>query len=425
MSTVNTGGLLSVDQALEQVLAVFSRLPDEVIDLEAGLGRVLAMDVYADNNIPPFANSSMDGYAVRAADILSATKDSPASLKVIADIPAGTAPTVIIGAGQAARIMTGAPMPNGADSVVPVEQTDDAPRGLNSGDRLAAPPPDHIDIFQPVKSGDYVRPAGEDVTAGQLVLREGRVLRAADLGMLAAIGLPRIHVIRQPVVAILSTGDELLTPDQPLAAGKIRDTNSYTIAALAEQLGAKVRRLGIARDTVEDVRAKLGEAVTFGADLILSSAGVSVGAFDVVKSVIESLGAIGFWKVNMRPGKPLAFGNVKGIPFMGLPGNPVSAMVSFDVFARPAILRMAGRDLAMATIDAELAEPMTSDGRRSYLRVTLQRHGGRLIARTTGNQSSGVLTSLVNADGLLIVPEGLTEIPAGTTLPVRLFTESI
>jgi molybdopterin molybdotransferase len=425
MATVNTGGLLSVDEALDRILSAFSRLPAETIDLADGLNRVLTQDARSEINLPPFANSSMDGYAVRAADLVGASKESPARLQVVADIPAGTAPTVTIGSGQAARIMTGAPMPDGADAVVPVEQTDDDPRGLNSGDRLAAPPPDHIGIFQPVKSGDYVRPAGEDVTVGQLVLREGRVLRAADLGMLAALGLPKISVIRQPVVAILSTGDELLTPDQPLTAGKIRDTNSYTIAALAEQLGAKVLRLGIARDTIDDVQSRLEQAVSLGADLIISSAGVSVGAFDVVKTVIESLGAIGFWKVNMRPGKPLAFGNVRGVPFMGLPGNPVSAMVSFDVFARPAILTLAGRDLFTAMTEAELAESITSDGRRSYLRVTLQRESGRLIARTTGNQSSGVLTSLVNADGLLIVSEGLTEIHAGTRLPVRLFTDTI
>ncbi|MEP7285897.1 MAG: gephyrin-like molybdotransferase Glp [Chloroflexota bacterium] len=420
-----TRSILSVDEALDLVLAAFTRLPAETIDIADGLGRVLAQDVRADIDLPPFANSSMDGYAVRADDIVGATQAVPVSLKVVVDIPAGTMPHIAIEAGQAARIMTGAPMPVGADAVVPVEQTDDRPPGLHSEDRLAAPPPAQIGIYQPSAAGDYVRPVGEDIQAGQVILREGRVLRAADLGVLAGLGMPHVQVIRRPKVAILSTGDELLTADAPLTPGKIRDTNGYTIPALVQQLGAQVIRLGIARDTVEDVRAHLQQAVDSGADLILSSAGVSVGVFDVVKSVIESLGAIGFWRVNMRPGKPLAFGNISGVPFLGLPGNPVSAMVSFDVFARPAILKLAGRSLQMATIEAELAEPLHSDGRRSYIRVTLERIEGRLVAHSTGNQSSGVLTSLVSADGLLIIPDGMTEVPAGTRLPVRVFTENL
>jgi molybdopterin molybdotransferase len=417
--------MLAVDEALERILAVFTRLPAESIPISEGLGRVLAQDIRAQNDLPPFANSSMDGYAVLAADITAATQNAPVTLKVIADIPAGSAPTVTIRSGQAARIMTGAPMPPGADTVVPVEQTSDAPRGMQGEDRLAAPPPEQIAIYQPTKTGDYVRPVGEDVRSGQLVLREGRVLRAADLGVLAGLGFSHIQALRQPIVAVLSTGDELLDVDQPLTPGKIRDMNGYTITALVEGLGAKAVRLGIARDTAEDVRAHLQQAVDSHADLILSTAGVSVGAFDVVKTVIDSMGALGFWKVRMRPGKPLAFGNVRGIPFLGLPGNPVSAMVSFDVFARPAILKLAGRSWHSATTEAEVADLLRSDGRQSYIRVSLERVNGRLFARSTGNQSSGVLTSLVNADGLLIVPEGITEVPAGARLLVRLLTEEI
>src|SRR5258706_1358943 len=417
--------LLSVDEALEHVLARFERLPAEEIAISEALERVLAQDVRAANDLPPFANSSMDGYAVRAEDVIDAANNTPAILDVIADIPAGSMPQVHIGPGQAARIMTGAPMPAGADAVIPVEETDDAPRGLNSGDRLAAPPPARIGVRKASATGDYVRPVGEDVRAGQTVLRQGRVLRAADLGVLAGLGIPRVQVIRQPVVAVLSTGDELLGADAPLTPGKIRDMNGYAIPALAQQAGARVVRLGIARDTIDDVRAHFVHALDAKADLILSSAGVSVGAFDVVKTVIESLGGISFWRVNMRPGQPLAFGTVHGIPFLGLPGNPVSAMVSFEVFARPAILKMAGRDWHSLTTEAELAEAMRSDGRQSYIRVTLERSNGKLIAHSTGNQSSGVLTSLVNADGLLIVPAGTTEIFAGTRLPVRLLTDNL
>jgi molybdopterin molybdotransferase len=414
--------MLTVDEALERVLAVFSRLPAETIPMADGLGRVLAEDVRAALDLPPFANSSMDGYAVRAADVANARRDAPVSLAVVADIPAGAAPQVTIGQGQAARIMTGAPMPAGADAVVPVEQSDDAPDGVRGQDRIAAPPP-RIVIYAPGAPGDYVRAAGEDVKAGQIVLHEGRVLRAADLGVLAGLGVSRIQVIRLPVVAVLSTGDELLEVDEPLTPGKIRDTNSVTITALVQSLGARALRLGIARDTVTDVETHLRRAADAGADLIISTAGVSVGNFDVVKSVVESLGALGFWKVKMRPGKPLAFGNVQGIPFLGLPGNPVSAMVSFDVFARPAILKMAGKAWQTPLAEAEVASTLHSDGRQSYLRVTLERAGSRLIAHSTGSQSSGVLTSLVYADGLLIVPEGMTDIQAGTRLPVRLFAE--
>lgn len=416
--------MLTVDEALQRVLTAFKELPAETIAISDGLGRVLAQDVVATYDLPPFANSSMDGYAVRATDIQAANRDNPVRLAVVADIPAGVVPTVTVMSGQAARIMTGAPMPTGADTVIPVEQTDDAPQGFRSEDRPAQPP-SLIGIFVPTKIGDYVRPIGEDIRIGQIVLHRGRVLRAADLGVLAGLGLPRIAVIRQPIVAVLSTGDELLEVEQSLAPGKIRDSNGYTIPALVQSLGMQPIRLGIAHDTAVDVRNKLQRAIDTRADLIISTAGVSVGAFDVVKTVIESLGTLDFWKVNMRPGKPLAFGHIQGIPFVGLPGNPVSAMVSFDVFVRPAILKMAGRNWSTPTVEAILAEAMHSDGRRTYARVRLERADGRLIAHSTGNQSSGALTSLVNADGLLIVPEDITEIAAGTCLQVRLLTEDI
>jgi molybdopterin molybdotransferase len=421
--TDNARALLAVDEALAHVLATFSRLPAEEIAVEDGLGRVLAADIRAASDLPPFTNSSMDGYAVRAADVRGASEGKPVRLEVIADIPAGTPPSVTINAGQAARIMTGAPMPAGADAVVPVEQTDDAPKGFKGEDRFGAPFPAQIGVFQPSSVGDYVRPIGEDVQAGQVVLYSDRVLRPADLGVLAGLGLTHVQVTRRPVVAVLSTGDELLEAHEPLAPGKIRDTNSYTVTALVQQAGAQAVRLGIARDSIKDVQNHLEQALVSGADLILSSAGVSVGAFDVVKAAVQSLGALGFWRVNMRPGKPLAFGNVRGVPFLGLPGNPVSAMVAFAVFAHPAILKMAGRDWQAVTREAEVAEALTSDGRQSYIRVTLERVNGSLLAHSTGNQSSGVLMSLVHADGLLIVPAGMTAIPAGTRLPVRLLVD--
>jgi molybdopterin molybdotransferase len=412
--------MLSVDQALTNVLDAFQRLPAELIPIADGLGRVLAQNVVSAQALPPFPNSSMDGYAVRAADVAHASNTTPIQLAIVGDIPAGVVPSLTVGAGQAARIMTGAMMPDGADTVVPIEQTDHA--SFRSGDAPAAPLIT-VNILKGSRAGDYVRPVGEDIAAGAVVLRSGRVLRAADLGVLAGLGITQIEVIRRPLVAVLSTGDELLTADQPLEAGKIRDMNGYTITALAQGLGARAVFLGIARDTDADVRAKLQQAVDMHADVIISTAGVSVGAFDVVKSVIESMGSLGFWKVNMRPGKPLAFGAVQSIPFLGLPGNPVSAMVSFEVFARPAILKLAGKAYQADMSEAELAEPMQSDGRRTYMRVTLERNSGSLIAHSTGTQSSGALSSLVAADGLMIIPEGVTDIPAGTRLAVRVFAD--
>jgi molybdopterin molybdotransferase len=417
--------MLTVDHALAKILEAFQRLPAERIPLAEGLGRVLAQSVTAAQDLPPFPNSSMDGYAVRAADVASASRDVPVRLTVVEDIPAGRVPMRTVGPGQASRIMTGAMLPPGADTVVPVEQTDGVVQGFREAHDAAALPTE-IGIFQGSKPGDYVRPTGEDIQQGQVVLRDGRVLRAADLGVLAGLGYPHIEVTRRPVVAVISTGDELLTPDQPLAPGKIRDSNGYTITAAAQRLGAQAIYLGIARDTAEAVQAKFQQALDLGAALILSTAGVSVGAFDVVKSVIESMGAIGFWKVNMRPGKPLAFGHVRGVPFLGLPGNPVSALVSFDVFVHPAILTLAGKPYRPTTVEAELLDPMRSDGRRTYMRVTLERRDdGTLVARSTGTQSSGALSSLVAADGLMIIPEGMTDIPVGARLPVRLLSEDV
>jgi len=413
----NLETMLSVDAALDRVLAAFTRLPAERISIRDGLGRVLAEPVSAQHDLPPFANSSMDGYAVRAADVASAAEGAPVTLAVVGDIPAGGMPAFMVGAGQAARIMTGAPMPDGADAVVPVERT---AGGAHSG-RLIGAAPDRIAIVKGTPPGSYVRLPGEDVKTGQEVLAAGRVLRAADLGVLAGLGVPIIPVIRRPRVAIISTGDELLNADQPLTSGKIRDTNGYTLYALVQELGAQPAFLGIARDTADDFNDRLSMARRWEADLILSSAGVSVGAYDMVKSVVGAAGALNFWKVNLRPGKPLAFGHVFQIPFVGLPGNPVSAMVTFDVFVRPAILKMMGKPPTTHLVEAETGEPIVSDGRQSYLRVTLTRQGERLIAHTTGNQSSGVLTSLVNADGLLIVPAGTTNVPAGTRLSVRVY----
>lgn len=405
--------MLAVEEALRRILATVQPLHSESVALPDALGRVLAVDVRATYDLPPFDNSSMDGFAVIAADVAESNPSYPVTLRVIEDIPAGKPPRLTIGHGQVARIMTGAPMPAGADAVVPVEQTDQ--------DRLSPEMPALVTVLQGVKKGDYVRPAGEDIKSGETVLEKGQVLRPADLGVLAGLGASQIEVVARPKVAVISNGNELVLPHEPLTPGKIRDMNSYFLPALITEAGGDPLLVGIARDTAVSVREKLAMAVEQEANLILSSAGVSVGAFDVVKTVLEEMGSVEFWKVNLRPGKPLTFGQIQGICFLGLPGNPVSAMVTFDVFARPVIRKMLGLPVAMPTRMAKMGEPMTSDGRMTFARVRLARENGDLVAYSTGNQSSGAISSMVKADGLLIIPEGVREVNIGDRLAVRPF----
>ncbi len=406
-------GLLSVSEALNRLLAEFRPLESEAADLEASLGRVLAETLTAPLNLPPFANSSMDGYAVRAADVAGARPEAPAALAVVADIPAGARPSdTPLSAGSAARIMTGAPMPPGADAIVPIEATDDA-RSSAGG-----PPPGTIRILAPAPPGANVRRPGEDVRAGEVVLSAGRVIRPAEIGLLAALGVSQVPVVRRPRVAVLSTGDELVEVSRPLGPGQIRDSNSYTLAALVAAYGGQPIRLSRAPDRLAAVRERLDQAHAAGADLVLSSAGVSVGAHDVVRQALEEDGALDFWRVDMRPGKPVAFGRVHGIPFMGLPGNPVSAAVTFEVFARPAILKMGRRpSLKKPQVQARLDDAIASDGRESYLRAVVRREAqGGYAARLTGGQGSNLMTSLTQANALLVVPAGVKHVAAGESL---------
>ena len=400
--------LLSVDQARERILSHFQPVSMEILPLAECSNRVLSEDVAAANDLPPFDNSSMDGFAVRAADVAGATTASPRTLRVVADIPAGSHPTISLEAGQAARIMTGAPAPDGADAVVPVEDT-------NFNDREAGtPPPQEVQVFHTAKPGWNIRPRGMDIRTGQVVLNRGRVLKPQDLGLLAMLGVANVNVYRKPRVALFSSGDELLPPEAPLEEGKIRDSNSFTLAALVEDAGAESISLGVAKDHYDSVKVLLEKAVALHVDLILSSAGVSVGAFDFVKQVIESNGKMDFWRVNMRPGKPLAFGHYKNIPFIGLPGNPVSAFVGSEVFVRPALGRLGGSESGVRkTIRAICAEQIDSDGRESFLRAQVQTEDGAFVARLTGHQGSGNLHSLVQANALLIIPAGVKCVPAG------------
>jgi len=401
--------LLSVDEALGRILSKFIPLDPEIVSLDSCAGRVLAKNINAANDLPSFDNSSMDGFAAIASDLDGVSSASPRTLKVVADIPAGSTPDVILNHGQVARIMTGAPLPDGADTIIPVEDT-------NFQDRSpGTPPPEQVTVYKSLGVGAYVRPRGSDVVHGQPVLSTGHKLRAQDLGLLAMLGVAKVSVHKQPRVALLSSGDELVPVDAPLRPGKIRDSNTYTLSALINSAGSIVLPLGIAADRRESVEGLLNLAASQGVDLILSSAGVSVGAFDYIKDVVESQGELGFWRVNMRPGKPLAFGTYRDVPFIGLPGNPVSAFVGFEVFVRPTLEKICGlKETARPKVSVRLAQDIESDGRESYLRAHVEElNNGILSAQLAGHQGSGNLLSIVLANALLIIPAGVKSLRSG------------
>ncbi|MDD3824480.1 MAG: molybdopterin molybdotransferase MoeA [Anaerolineae bacterium] len=411
--------MISVEEALAEILSHVRPLNPERVAILDALGRVLAEEVVSDIDIPPFDNSAMDGYAVRAADVAGASPESPMRLAVTGSVAAGYVSSGRVEPGTAIRIMTGAPLPDGADAVVPFEDTGDMDRSKEA--RLEEPASE-IDVRRAVHSRDNTRPAGEDIRRGEVAMAAGRVIRPQEIGVLASLGRETVLVHRRPRVAILATGDELLEIHKPLAPGKIRNSNEYTNAALVTRTGGVPIRLGIARDTRADLTNKIRQGLEQGADLFLTSGGVSVGDYDVVKDVLGTEGEMQFWQVNMKPGKPLAFGLLPGgVPLIGLPGNPVSAMVSFEQFARPAILKMLGhQDLDKPTVRAILDEPLTNSGRRGFIRVVVARRPDGYHARTTGEQGSGVLTSMAKANGLAIVHEGILRVDAGTEVVVQM-----
>jgi molybdopterin molybdotransferase len=400
--------MLSVSEARERILNVFQPLGTELVALERCAGRVLAEDILAGIDYPLFDNSAMDGFALHAADL-----DSHMPLAVVADIHAGDNAELPLQPGQCARIMTGAPVPPGATAVARVEDTDFDDRTAGS----AAPAT--VRILKIVASGANIRFKGEDLRIGDKVLMAGKRLRAQEIGLLAMIGVAQAPVHRQPRLALLSSGDELVPVEAVLTPGKIHESNSYALAAQAETAGVELIRLGVAEDKEEDIRSRLDRAVEEKADLIVSSAGVSVGAFDYVKAAIERDGELDFWKVNMRPGRPLAFGKYHGIPFFGLPGNPVSAFIGFEVFVRPSLEKLSGMELRPHPHQtATLMEAVESDGRESYLRAIVNEENGGLAARLTGAQGSGNIFSLVRANALLIVPSGVKSLPAGSEVEI-------
>lgn len=409
---------MSVSEAQQRLLALFHTLEEEIVPLDSAAGRVLARPIHAAFDLPPFANSSMDGFAVRSPDVATAHLEQPVPLVVTADVPAGQPASIRLESGQAIRIMTGASLPEGADAVVPVEDTDFPYRQPGQA------APQAVKVYRPARAGDNVRPAGQDVRRGELVLEPGQRLRSQDLGFIAMLGIPQVPVYRRPRVAILSTGDELLPAGAPLAPGKIYDSNTPALTALVQHYGGEAVNSGIAQDKEDDIRRCLDQAVEQQADLVLSSAGVSVGAFDFVRSVVEQNGHLEFWRVNMRPGKPFTCGQYRRIPFIGLPGNPVSAFVGFEVFVRPALQLMAGLPVRpRRVIRANLSEAVESDGRESYLRGIVTCHAGVCSACLTGHQGSGNLRSLVQANALLLIPSGVKSLPSGAEIDAWLFED--
>ena len=412
--------MISVDQALEKILGSVAVLEAEPAPILETMGQVLAEDIYATFDIPPLDNSAMDGYAVRSEDTAGASPQSPRLLRVVDTVMAGSISEREVVPGTAIRIMTGAPIPRGADAVARFEITDAAER--KDATREVA-------ILAEIKAGNDLRRAGEDIARGARVLGKGTLIRPAEVGVLASLGRAEVAVIRRPRVAILVTGDELVDINKSLPVGKIYDSNTYSLAALVRRYGGIPQVLGLASDNEDLMRAKLNQ--NLDADMLITTGGVSMGDFDVVKDVLAKEGKLVFWKVRMRPGRPVTFGRIKGrgkagvakeIVHLGLPGNPVSVMVTFEVFARPAMLKMMGRQsLAKPMIEAIIEEPMDNDsGFRIFARAIVEERNGQYFARLTGPQGSGILTSMSRANGLVVVSEDRLRVEKGETVPVMM-----
>lgn len=406
---------LAAAEAARRILAEVRRQPPLRLPLDDALDSVLAEDVASPLDIPAWTNSAMDGYAARGADVRGASAETPVRLRVVEQLPAGRFPTHALGPGEAARIFTGAPLPEGADSVIRQEDTD-----------LGA---ETVAIFKDRDVGVNIRRAGEDIRRGETVLRAGTALGPAQLGVLASLAVAHPLVYRRPRVAILGSGDEIVDVDQPeaiLSGRKTASSNTHTLVALVRRAGGEPMNLGIARDTPESLRAHLARAVE--ADLLVTTAGISVGEHDYVRAVLEELGAEQrFWKLRMRPGAPVGFGLLRGVPWIGLPGNPVSTMVTFELFVRPAIRAMSGHALPYRrAIAVRAAEPISVKPRlQHFLRAIVSQGPAGPEARLTGPQGSGILTSMVVANALLVLPEGQFDAPAGASLSAIVFDDPV
>ena len=408
--------MLSVEDAREKILSKFKILNPVQINILESVGSVISEDIISEINVPPLDNSAMDGYAVIKNDLLKADDENIIYLDVIEEIPAGTIPKLSLSPGQASRIMTGAPIPSGSDAVVPFEDTNE----LENNDK------NKIGIKISVKNLENIRKKSEDIKKGSIIIEKGSLITSATVGVMASIGLEKVSVIRKPIIGILSTGNELLEPGEKNQDGKIYNSNTYTLSSLVTEFGATPLIQKHALDKVEDLEKKLAKLKDV--DLIVTSAGVSKGDYDIVKDVLDKNGDINLWSVNMRPAKPLAFGiiNIDGkkIPLLGVPGNPVSAMIAFEKFGRYAIDKMKGKPLRnRPIIKANLeSDIINHDGRRLYSRVkVIVDSSSKIIAVPIKNQSSGVLTSMHEANGLAICPSDIDILKKGEKIDVEMF----
>jgi molybdopterin molybdotransferase len=406
--------VLTVAEAVARILADVPRGPVERVALPEALGRVLASPAISPVTLPAWDNSAMDGYAVRGLDVERASANAPVTLPVLETIAAGGFPSRPLPPASAMRIMTGAPLPGGADTVVRVEDTDGGTASVS--------------VRNARDVGKNIRYRGEDIREGARVLEAGVSVNAAQLGVLASIGSAQVDVYARPSVAIMTSGDELVDLDrfEEVRSGrKIVSSNSYTLDALVRAAGGVPMSVGTARDDPADIRARLERAAS--SDLIITSAGISVGEFDHLRGVLDEMGVeLKFWRVKMRPGAPLGFGLLRGTPWIGLPGNPVSTMVTFDLFVRPAIRKMLGHErLFRRPVSVTLEEPVSIGARLThFLRATVRPgDNGQLLARLTGPQGSGILTSMSRAEALLIVPEDRARVEAGESVHAFLLTE--
>lgn len=399
--------MVTPTEALAIILEHSASLPFETIRHEQALGRTLARDVSASVELPPFDNSAMDGYAVVASDLQGASEDAPVRLPCLGTVGAGDIPQSPVAAGHCVKIMTGAPLPAGADAVVMREETRD------DGS--------HIEFLASASEGQNIRRSGSDVTSGEVVLQAGTLVGAGQWALLAALGQARIEVVQRPKVGIIVTGAELAPVDQPLQPGQIRDSNSYALRAMVEGCGAQVTQLRHSGDEAHEFETILRE-VAQTCDVVITSGGVSAGDFDPVRDVLRDKGQVLFWKIAMKPGKPVMVAMYQNTPVFGLPGNPASVMVAFEEFARPALLKMGGRRaLKRIEVEARLDDDLLSpNGRVEYVRAVLRHHQGEWLASVQGDQGSGRLSTFARANALLVVPAEKTRIEAGEFLTARL-----
>jgi molybdopterin molybdotransferase len=408
--------LISVDEAQKRIFGDFKANPPENKAIQEACGSVLSKMIYAPFDLPAYTNSAMDGFAVKSEDITKASDQTPILLKVVMDIPAGIFPKGRVSSGEAARIMTGAPLPEGTDAVIPFEETDSDPNVF----------PSVISVTKPARSGNYVRYKGQDVKTGEAILAAGRELQPQDIGLLASFGVSRVLVHRKPLIALLSSGDELVMLGHALAPGQIYESNSMMIAASILKNKGDVITIGFVKDDPNELRAGLDKAAAHDVDLIITTAGASTGSYDYLKQILLDYGTLEFSRINMRPGKPVTYGSYQNTPLIGLPGNPVSCFVGFMVFVLPLLQILSGQNIHRRRIvRATLVDPIDSDGRESYLRAFITSENRQLEAHIITHQGSGNILSLVRSNALLIIPSGVKSLPIGSKVQAWLVDDNL